>query len=91
MICEMVLSCVSFAALVALERPLPSVCHHVTLQITSCSADVVALVTLVWLFSCVIPHHVPFQITSLNAGILAHFASVRLFSRVGPFVILQMA
>ena len=49
-------------------------------------ASVVALVTLVWLFSCVVPHHVNFQLTSLNAGKLTHCASVGLFTRVGSFV-----
>ena len=83
--------CVSFAALVALERLLPSVRYRVFLQITGRSASVVALVTLVWLFSCVLPHHVKFQFTSCNAGKLAHCASVRLFPRMGPFVLLQMA
>ena len=80
---------VSFATLVALERLLPSVCYHVALQVTRRGASVVALVTLVWLFSCVLPHHVNFQIASCNAGKLAHCASVRLFPRVGPFVPLQ--
>ena len=88
---EHVFSRVCFAASVALERLFPSVRPHVALQMIRSSASVVALVTLVWLFSCVVPHHVNFQFTSLNAGILAHCASVRLFSRVGPFVILQIA
>ena len=81
---------VSFVALVALERLLPSVRYHVPLQSTRRSASVVALVTLFWLFSCMLPHHVIFQMTSLNAGKLAHCTSVRLFTRVSPFVILQM-
>ena len=88
MSCEIVFSVVSFVALVAPERLLPSVRNHVALQIARRSASVVALVTLVWLFSCVLPHHVIFQITSCNAGKLAHCASVRLFPRVGPFVLL---
>ena len=83
------LLCVSFSALAALERLLPSVLYHVFLQITRRSASVVALVALVWLFPCVITHHVNFQMTSCNAGKLAHCASVRLFPRVGPFVLLQ--
>ena len=91
MFCETVLSCVGFAALVALERLLPSVSYHVALHITRRSASVVALVTLVWLFSCMVPHHVDFQLICCNAGILAHCASVGLFPRVGPFVVLQMA
>ena len=91
MFCELVFSAVSFAALVALEKLLPSVRYRVLLQVTRRSASVVALVTLVCLFSCVLPHHVNFQLTSCNAGKLAHCASVRLFSRVGPFVLLQIA
>ena len=42
---------VSFAALVADEWSHPKVCLHVDLQITSCSANVVALVTFEQLFS----------------------------------------
>ena len=91
MFCELAFSAISFAALVALERLLPSVRPHVLLQVTRRSASVVALVTLVWLFSCVLPHHVNFQIASFNTGIIAHCASVRLFPRVGPFVMLQIA
>ena len=91
MLCQLVLSTVSFAALVALERLLPSVRLHVSLQMTRCGASVVALVTLVWLFPCMVPRHVNFQINSLNAGKLAHCASLRLFPRVGPFVPLQIA
>ena len=91
MLCEVVLSYKSFAALVALERPLSSVRLHVALQIIRRSTSVVALVTFVWLFSCVLSHHVNFQLTSRNAGIFTHCASVRLFPRVGPFVGLQMA
>ena len=89
MSCELFLSSVSFVAFSAPERLLPSVRCHVALQLTRRSTIVVALVTLVWLFSCVLPHHVLFQITSCNAGILAHCASVRLFPRVGSFVLLQ--
>ena len=91
MLCEAALLVESFATLIALERLLPSVRSHVTLQITRRSASVVALVTFVWLFSCVLFHHVHFQIASRNAGKLTHCASVRLFSRVGPFVPLQSA
>ena len=61
MFCKIVLSCVSFAALVAFERPLPSVRPHMPLQMTRRSTSVVALVTLVWLFSRVLPDHVLFQ------------------------------
>ena len=91
MFCELGILCVSFAALVALERLFYSVCHHVVLQMTRRNGCVVALVTLEWLFSCMIPHHVIFQMANLNAGKLAHCASVRLFPRVGPFVLLQIA
>ena len=90
MSCETALFFVSFTALVALERLLSSVRFHVARQVRSRFASVVALVTLVWLFSCVVPHHVIFQTVSSNAGIFAHCASVRLFSRVGPFVLLQI-
>ena len=88
--CEIVLLCISFVALVALERLLLSVRSHVFLQVTRRGASVVALVTFVWLFSCVVPHHVIFQLICLNAGKLAHCASVRLFPRVGPFVLPQI-
>ena len=91
MSCKLVLSSVSFVAFGAPETLLPSVRNHVALQSTKRSASVVALVTLVWLFSCMLAHHVNFQFTSCNAGILAHCASVRLFPRVGPFVLLQFA
>ena len=89
MFCEPVLSVVSFAALVAPEGLFPRVRHHMPLHMTGCNAGVVALVTLVWLFSCMATHHVRFQITCCVAGKVAHFTSVRLFSRVGPFVFLQ--
>ena len=91
MLFEVTFLCESFAALVALKRPLPSVRPHVLLQMTINIASMVALVTLVWLFSCMLPHHVYFQSTSPDAGILAQCASVRLFSRVGPFVLHQIA
>ena len=91
MFCEIAFLSVSFAAFVAPERLFPTVRPHVALQITRRGTCVVALVTLVWLFSCMLPHCVNFQITSCNAGILAHCASVRLFPRVGPFVLLQIA
>ena len=91
MLCEQVLSCVSFAAFVALERFQPRMRHHVLLQITGLSASIIALVTLERLFSCVVSHYVLFQFTSCNAGKLARFAYVRLFLRVGSFVALQMA
>ena len=88
MFCELVLSSKSFVALVALERLLSSVRPHVALQMTRWSATEVALVTLVWFFSCVLPHHVLFQFTSCSAGKLTHCAAVRFFPRVGPFVLL---
>ena len=89
--CEFVLVCVSFALLVAHERLFPSVCYHVSLQMAACNAGEVALVTLVWLFSCMAPHHVRSQFTCCDAGKLAYCTSVRLFSRVGMFVGLQIA
>ena len=91
MFCKVHLLCVSFTALVALERLLPSVRHHVLLQVARRNASKVALVTLVWFFSCVLRYHVNFQIASCNAGELAHCASVRLFTRVGFFMLLQIA
>ena len=91
MFCELALLSEDFAALVALEMPLPRVRSHVLLQLTRRSASEVALVTLIWLFFCVAPHHVIFQMTSCDAGKLAHRASVRLFPRVGAFVLLQIA
>ena len=90
MSCEIALSSVGFAAFVASERLLPSVRPHVALQMTRTGGSIVALVTLVWLFSCVLPHHVNFQFSSCNAGKLAHCASVRLFPRVDSFVLLQI-
>ena len=91
MFCQLPLSSKSFTAFIAPERLFPSVRYHVALQMARRSASVVALVTLMWLFSCMLPHHVIFQMTSLNAGKLAHCTSVRLFPRVGPFVLLQIA
>ena len=91
MFCELALLSEGLAALVALEKLLPSVRPHVALQLIRRSTSVVALVTLVWLFSGMVPHHVCFQIVSHNAGILAHCASVRLFPGVGPFVQIQFA
>ena len=79
----------SIIALVALVRFLPSVNEGVSLQITRISASESTLVTLEWLFSCVLPHHVEFQLISCNAEKLASCAPVRLFPGVGPFVVLQ--
>ena len=91
MFCELAVSSVSFAAFVAPERLFPSVRPHVTLQVIRSSAKEVTLVTLEWLFSCVLTHHVNFQLIRCNAGKLTHCASVRLFARMGPFVLLQTA
>ena len=59
MFCEPALLPESFAAMVTLERLLTSVRPHVTLQMARGSASI-ALVTLVWLFSCVLTNHVFF-------------------------------
>ena len=67
MFCELPLSSVSFAAFVAPERLFPTVRLHVALQLKRRSANEITLVTLEWLFSCVLPHHVNFQMLSLNA------------------------
>ena len=75
----------SFAASVVLKTPLPSVRLRVALQLARRRASIIALVTLEWLFSCVVPYHVSFQLTGCNEGRLAHCASVRLFPRVGFF------
>ena len=91
MLCEILFVFVSFVALVALERLLPSVRSHVLLQVTRRRAIEGALVTLVCLFSCVLHHQVNFQFISLSTGKLTNYASVRLFPRVGPFVLLQIA
>ena len=90
-LCKIYLVFLSFTALVTSETPLPGVRLHVVLKITRRNASIVALVTLEWLFSCVVPHHVLFQLTSFNAGKLASCASVRLFPRVGSFVPLHIA
>ena len=91
MFCEISLVGVSFVALAAPERLFPTVSPHVLLQVTRRGASKVALVTLEWLFSSMLPHHVNFQMLSSNAGKLAHCASVRLFPRVGSFVLHQIA
>ena len=83
---------VSFVALVAVEWPLHGMRPHVALQITSCSASIVALVTFERLFSgLVLSHDVNFQINSLNARILAHCASMWLFTSVRLLVSFQVA
>ena len=75
MICEQVLSCVSFTAFVALERLLPRVRHYVLLQMTRLSASIVALVTLEMLFSCVLRNNVNFQHLSRLYAIISFFVS----------------
>ena len=90
MFCEILPVFISFAAFVAVERPLFRVRSHVALQMPRRSTSEVALATLVWLFSCVLSYHVNFQIASFSTGILTHCASVKLFPRVGPFVLLQI-
>ena len=70
--CEIFLLFKSFAALIALERPLPCVRLHVLLQIVSLSANLIALVTLEW-FS---PEWVPMMcLFKLQAAMLeySHF------------------
>ena len=79
MFCHVIFPSECFVAVIALERLLPCVHTHVALQITVCGEIVVALVTLEWLFSCVLPHHVNFQIASFYTGKFTHCASVRLF------------
>ena len=91
MFSKIALLLVSLAALVALEWSFPSVRPHVPLQITSCSASVVALVTFERLLSCVLPHHVNFQMNSSIARIIACCAPVWLFTRVRLLVSLQVA
>ena len=71
MLCEQVLSCVTFAAFVALERLLPRVRHYVLLQMTRLSASIVALVTLEMLFSCVLRNNVNFQHLSRSYAIIS--------------------
>ena len=75
MLCEQVLSCVSFTAFVALESLLPRVRHYVLLQMTRLSASIVALVTLEMLFSCVLRNNVNFQHLSRLYAIISFFVS----------------
>ena len=84
MFCKIPLFLVSFAAFVALEWSFPTVRSHMASQIRRVGRSEVTLVTLVWLFCCVIRHNVLLQMIDLGAGIIAQCASVRLFSRVGP-------
>ena len=83
MFCQLFLSFESFTTFAALKRPLSCVRSDVSLQVTSSSGSVIALVTLVRPLPSMVSHHVLLQITNGCAGILAHVASVRLFSRVG--------
>ena len=56
-----------FATFTASERFSSSVRSPVSLHITRSHTAVVALVTLKWLLSSMVPHHVFFQMTSCNA------------------------
>ena len=67
MFCELVHLAVNFAAFIAPERLFPTVRPHVALQMTRRDTSVVALVTLVWLFSSMLYLHVNLQMLSLNA------------------------
>ena len=51
---------IRFAALVALEKLLPTVPPCVAVKSICCSASVFALVTLEWFFSSELCHHVNF-------------------------------
>ena len=84
MFCKIPLVLVSFAAFVALELSFLTMCPQMTLQVTRGSRSVGTLVTLVWLFCCVIHHDMSFQIPKVGAGIIAHCATVGLFSRMAP-------
>ena len=59
-LCKVALFFISFAASVALERLFLRVRPHVALQLTRRSGSKDALVTLEWLFACVVPHRVNF-------------------------------
>ena len=91
MACEARLMFERFITSVALEWFFPSVLLHVFLQMIRSSAGVAALVTLVRLFSCVLPHHVESQFTSSDARKFACCASLWLFTRVRHIVLLQVA
>ena len=84
--CEAIFPFESFIALVANEWSLHGMRLYVALQMTSCSASVVALVTFERLLSCVHPHHVNFQITRSNARILARCTPMWLFTSVSLVV-----
>ena len=81
----------SYIALVTIERSESIVLSHVTLQIARRSANIIALVAVVWFFSCMVPPHVFFQPRGCSAGKFACCASVRFSPRMNPFVHLQIA
>ena len=56
MLCEITLLCEGFHTLVAIERSYLSVCQHVHVQISNCSASVVALDKFVRLLPSLRPH-----------------------------------
>ena len=71
MFCQVILPCEGLTALVALKWPFHTVLPDVYLQIFSCGACVIALITLVWLFSGMVRHRMHFQMTSCYSGKLA--------------------
>ena len=81
----------SYIALVTIERSESIVLSHVTLQIARRSANIIALVAVVWFFSWMIPYHVEFQLICSNARKFACCASIRFFPWVGSFVHPQIA
>ena len=86
--CEVNFPFESFITLVALEKLFPSVCPHVSLQGRWLSASIVALVTLVRFFFCMLPR-VEFQFKHCIAWKIAYCATMLLFTRVRPFVSVQ--
>ena len=81
----------SFIAIVALEYLLPSVNNHVPFQVIRYNAGVVALVTLVGCFSCMLSHHMYFQAFLCWTGVLTHRANVSFFSRMNPCMSCQIS
>ena len=77
-----------FFTFTALEMPFLCVRTHVDLQLARCHTTVVALVTLEWFFSSMLPHHVLFHICI--AAKIAHSAFISHFPMVDPFVPLQV-
>ena len=75
----------SYIALVTIERPESIVLSHVTLQIARRSANIIALVAVVWFFSWMIPYHVEFQLICNNAR---KFALVHLLGFSPEWVLL---